>query len=379
VGSGRSGRAAGGGRGRRGATIVLVALLLVALVGIAGIAIDFGRLYLFRGELQTVADASALAGAMELAADRPRAVADTAASYAARNTVEQQMATVGLADVTCGRWDFATNAPVGVYMNCEDLNDNAVRVAARYTATYTLSSIFKQQDTLQGEAYAARGYVGSASCVKPWAISYQFMLRTALGMPNPPANYALTINDVRALGMNGIQVVIPLELNPLLPADTTFVPVRVGTGLGLVDYLLGLTPGCNGANQGLIGRLATSLLTPFPLGGLTTVARDEIYALCGGSGPAPAPEFACPTPTIVPIVLYDAVVGGQYRVRHVGALRIEGYCDASPGSGATCSVAGGSEAIIGVFTTLHFSLLPGRSTFSGEPAPIWGRVALVEQ
>ncbi len=56
-------------RTQRGAIAVIVALSAVALVGFAGIVIDVGRLYVNKSELQTAADACALAASSELTCD----------------------------------------------------------------------------------------------------------------------------------------------------------------------------------------------------------------------------------------------------------------------------------------------------------------------
>ena len=52
-------------RNRSGATLVLVAILMTVIIGFAGIAIDASRLYVMRAQLQTTADASAIAGIVE--------------------------------------------------------------------------------------------------------------------------------------------------------------------------------------------------------------------------------------------------------------------------------------------------------------------------
>ena len=48
-----------------GATVVIVALFMVVLLGFAALAIDGGRLYLEKSELQKALDAAVLAGAQE--------------------------------------------------------------------------------------------------------------------------------------------------------------------------------------------------------------------------------------------------------------------------------------------------------------------------
>lgn len=51
---------------QQGAVIITVALLLLFLIGMAGVALDFSRLFITHGELQTAVDSCALAAAQEL-------------------------------------------------------------------------------------------------------------------------------------------------------------------------------------------------------------------------------------------------------------------------------------------------------------------------
>ena len=53
-------------RNQRGAVIITVALLLLLLLGFVGFAMDFGRLFIVKSELQTAMDSCALAAAQEL-------------------------------------------------------------------------------------------------------------------------------------------------------------------------------------------------------------------------------------------------------------------------------------------------------------------------
>ena len=53
-------------QGQRGAFIITTVLLLLFLLGFMGIALDFGRMFVVRGELQTALDACALSAAAEL-------------------------------------------------------------------------------------------------------------------------------------------------------------------------------------------------------------------------------------------------------------------------------------------------------------------------
>jgi Flp pilus assembly protein TadG len=54
---------------QRGAVAIIVGLTLAVLIGFAGLALDLGRLYVNKSELQNAADACALAAARELTCD----------------------------------------------------------------------------------------------------------------------------------------------------------------------------------------------------------------------------------------------------------------------------------------------------------------------
>ncbi|MBV8383910.1 MAG: hypothetical protein JOZ63_14975, partial [Planctomycetaceae bacterium] len=51
----------------RGSILTLTAVLLFAFFGLAALAVDIGVIATARAQLETVADAAALAGAMQLA------------------------------------------------------------------------------------------------------------------------------------------------------------------------------------------------------------------------------------------------------------------------------------------------------------------------
>ena len=75
---------------QRGAVIITVSLLMLFLLGFIGFALDFGRLFIVKTELQTAMDACALAAAQELnsqppAIDRARAAGMTAGNLNAVN------------------------------------------------------------------------------------------------------------------------------------------------------------------------------------------------------------------------------------------------------------------------------------------------------
>lgn len=70
-----------------GATAVVVAVCIVVLMGVAALVVDAGALYSERRQIQTAADAAALAGVQDLPGNPAAAVA-TADSYATLNAPE---------------------------------------------------------------------------------------------------------------------------------------------------------------------------------------------------------------------------------------------------------------------------------------------------
>ena len=78
------------GHRQQGAVIVTVALLMLFLLGFIGFALDFGRLFVVKSELQTAVDSCALAAAQELnslptAIDRAKSAGMTAGNLNAVN------------------------------------------------------------------------------------------------------------------------------------------------------------------------------------------------------------------------------------------------------------------------------------------------------
>ena len=120
---------------QRGAVMILFGLTLVVLIGFAGLAIDLGRAFVIKTELQNAMDACALSAASQLrpglntAADLTRAVAygrvfttgGTGPNTAIRNLANFQSATVNLVDSDI---TFAS-AINGAYATAGTVNVNA--------------------------------------------------------------------------------------------------------------------------------------------------------------------------------------------------------------------------------------------------------------
>ncbi|MBN2580787.1 MAG: VWA domain-containing protein [Pirellulales bacterium] len=110
---------------RRGVTILLAILLIVFMLGMVAFALDLGYIVLVRTQLQTAADASAMAAASVMALPREEMYA-TAQQYAGYHVAGGKIVSLRDADVQYGAWDanrrtFTPSKEPG----------NAVRVTAR--------------------------------------------------------------------------------------------------------------------------------------------------------------------------------------------------------------------------------------------------------
>ncbi|KQV80413.1 hypothetical protein ASD15_16330 [Massilia sp. Root351] len=114
-------------RRQRGAVAVIAAIALPILIGFAGLALDGGRLYMQKTELQNAADACALAASRELTCD-PSAGACAASflinaenaglAVAGRNRIDFQGSPLGSAQLTAADITFSTTyGPASSYLS----------------------------------------------------------------------------------------------------------------------------------------------------------------------------------------------------------------------------------------------------------------------
>jgi|GEM_PF-2641553 len=90
---------------RRGSVLIIFAAALVALMGFAALAVDLGAIYSAKTQLQSGADAAALAAIHDLSSGQTTAAA---VHYAGLNNVMETPITLDPADVVTGSMDFST-------------------------------------------------------------------------------------------------------------------------------------------------------------------------------------------------------------------------------------------------------------------------------
>lgn len=135
-------------KSRTGAVIVLVALFLVVVLAVAAFSTDVGYICLAQTQLQTAADAAALAGAQQcllpgvpgsaqfdaVCAQTVRQAQSAAASFARRNQAGGVGVSLPSADITVGYQSSSPGAAVTAWQAGQPA-PNAVRVVARRDAT----------------------------------------------------------------------------------------------------------------------------------------------------------------------------------------------------------------------------------------------------
>jgi hypothetical protein len=355
-------------RSRKGATLVLVAILMTVLVGFTGIAIDASRLYVMRAQLQTVADATAIAAVVEVNNKRPTNATTVALQYVPKNLVQRTSATVNAADVEPGSWNFATNTftPLASWT---DPAVAAVRVTARYPGAYTFARVFGGTgQTVSARAVGAIGYVSNSDCIKPFAVSYQ----TLLNVLYPPAgtkntSYNLTPQDIQTLSAMSYpgNAITLLQGNSNTLTNGNIAQVQVSSpwngNNAYTDAITGTCPNLQ------IGPGTILHGDPGNGGGQTKNALKTYCDANGGSTSQGSQTFTCNAQPKVKLVLWDQNNGLSganltVRVRYVGVFAITSFAGGS-----------GSTQVTGYFSTMATT-----GGFTGTPGPTTGSIALVQ-
>ena len=220
-------------RDRKGVIVVIFALMMVVLMGAAAMSIDMSRIWAMRNELQTSADAGALAGAIQLTPPfNPDYAGDSATSLARRNRVLGDLPMVD--EVQIGVWDD----DAGTFTNLAT-PANAVRIVVSHpTNGLIIGMLGIAAPRVHANAIAwANAPVPEANCVKPWSIPYAtLMYRINLKRGKLPANSAQ--NLTRTFDQN----LDMAALNSMTEAERTFT-LKQGSGKVNDDAAGGEMPG----------------------------------------------------------------------------------------------------------------------------------------
>jgi Flp pilus assembly protein TadG len=165
---------------QQGAVIITVCLLMLFLLGFIGFALDFGRLFVVKSELQTAMDSCALAAAQELnsqptAIDRARAAGVTAGNL---NNVDFQSANwsgqakLVAAEITFKDASYAdtTSPTVATYVQCQHLQSGTKMWLMHMLGVFSgNTTVFPTTRAVVANAVATRASA-QTSCPVPLAL-----------------------------------------------------------------------------------------------------------------------------------------------------------------------------------------------------------------
>lgn len=157
---------------RRGATMVLVAVMILVVAGMAAFAIDLARVYTGVNEMQTGADATALAAAHRFQRTGTSPV-NGALAFAAQNSAFGTPLTLNAGDVEPIVWNPATRA---IAVAGSWAVANGVRVTMRRTATLPFGGVIGRaaiSPTRSGVVWLANQT--ARDCMQPWGLSTAYV------------------------------------------------------------------------------------------------------------------------------------------------------------------------------------------------------------
>lgn len=167
-------------RNQKGAVIVTVTLLMLFLLGFIGFALDFGKLFVVKSELQTAMDSCALAAAQELdlqpsAIDRARSAGRTAGNLNRVNFQSTSWSGKGQlvdAEITFRDAAYASTLDPGVaeYAQCQHVQPAVQLWLLQALGAFSgNSTTFTNTQNVMANAVATRAH-GQTTCPLPVAM-----------------------------------------------------------------------------------------------------------------------------------------------------------------------------------------------------------------
>jgi Flp pilus assembly protein TadG len=186
---------------QRGAVIITVCLLLLFLLGFIGFALDFGRLFIVKSELQTAMDSCALAAAQELdlqptAIDRAKSAGMTAGNLNAVNLQSASWSGKGQlvdAEITFKAADYSvtTNPAVAQYVECRHVQPAVQLWLLQAMGAFSGNTTdFPNTHNVMASAVATRAH-GQTTCPIPVTLKPRECPPLS-GIPCPAPDYGLT-------------------------------------------------------------------------------------------------------------------------------------------------------------------------------------------
>jgi hypothetical protein len=178
----------------RGAIIIHVAVALIALLGFAAIVVDYGAMWVARGQAQSAADAGALAGALTLLGDSTKTAE---ATQAARQFAGAQNAIWGAATanahIVVSPLPFACPASAGGGNSCirvdvmRGVPDRAGAAHSNSLPTFFGGIVGVNSQGVRATATAQVAAGNAVRCIKPWIVADKWIDND--GGTHPPGGW----------------------------------------------------------------------------------------------------------------------------------------------------------------------------------------------
>jgi Flp pilus assembly protein TadG len=348
---------AGRFRQRRGAVLVMVALSMTFIMAMMAFVVEISRLMSNASELQSLTDASALAGVYGLVKVRNATYTTIADSTASLNKVEGASPAVVY---RYGKWDGTTLDTSGAVTLA---NADAVQATATYSGTHFFGGVLGTTNgySIKRSSVAwAGGSPNATSCLKPWAVPLA-ALKVQLGYSAGDVA-PLTEADITALNAGAAQATLTIKHGAgasqgTVQEGTTTIPGAFGAvrlnGNGANAYQESIEDQTCSEPTIHIGDQVTS-----EQGNMAGPTRKGVCTLCACSSPNGQSDFACSPPYLATVIVYTSVTTGglpQYTVGYFGVFKITGYHG-----------QGQDDQVIGTFSGMS---APGQG-FSPTPGPV---------
>lgn len=170
---------------RKGVVIVYAAVMMIVIFGFAAFAIDVGHMALMKDELQTAADAAALAGAMQMKYG-PTAVRTASKDIALRNFTGKNTVSLTDSDIQLGMYDITTGN-----FTVNETSANSVKVITKVTGSPLFFAPVFGNKTFNSSAEAI-------AIINPRDIAFVIDLSGSMNDDTEPCWATETINSVYA-------------------------------------------------------------------------------------------------------------------------------------------------------------------------------------
>jgi len=283
-----------------GSVVVFSALVMVVLAAMATLAVDYGFLQYKRSQLQTAADAAALAGAADLVrhGDNRALVSDTAVSYGQLNLGDQD---VQASAVTTGDVEFYKGDALAVSASPDTVKVTAGRTTSRGNPVdMFLGPIlgWNTQD-LTARASASLFCSNQTKCLKPFSPPAKFTWNDTCDSNKKYANNGTLdsdstceLNSVDVLGYDASDLGTQIVLKIGDSHDTTtpghfqpvdYPPANVGNPeSGGATYRLNIA-GCTASNNTTVKDGDELAIEPGNMTGPTNQGMDALIATDPGA------------------------------------------------------------------------------------------------